>query len=51
MPRAGLSCELERFIARNLHALERMIRFDLLLHLRLDFLEIVGEIRCGRSTS
>ena len=34
--------ELERFVARNLHALEGVIRFDLLLHFRLDLLEILG---------
>ena len=34
--------EIERFIARNFHALEWMVRFDLLLHLRLDLLEIIG---------
>ena len=32
----------QRFVARNFHALERMVRLDLLLHLRLDLLEIVG---------
>ena len=29
------------FVARNFHALERMVRFDLLFHLRLDLLEIL----------
>ena len=33
--------EFERFVARNFHLLERMIRFDLLFHLRLDLFEIV----------
>src|SRR6185437_16076097 len=32
--------EIERFIARNFHFLERMIGFDLLFHLGLDLLEI-----------
>ncbi len=34
--------ERERFVARNFHALKRMIRFDLLFHLGFDFLEIIG---------
>src|SRR5207249_5331015 len=29
---SSLLAKIERFIARNLHALERMVRFDLLLH-------------------
>src|SRR5262249_59944474 len=33
--------ERERFVARNFHALEWMARFDLLLHLGLDLLEII----------
>ena len=33
------SCQ--SFVARNFNPLERMVRLDLLLHLRLDFLEIV----------
>ena len=32
----------QRFVARNVNALERMVRLDLLLHLGLDFLEIFG---------
>src|SRR5947207_10183821 len=39
--KTSFSSKLERFIARNLHALERMVRLDLLLHLSLDFLEIL----------
>ena len=33
--------EFQRFIARNFHAFEWMIRFDFLLHLRFDLFEIV----------
>ena len=33
--------KFERFVARNFHAFERMVCFDLLLHLRLDLLEIL----------
>ena len=34
--------KFQRFIARNFNALEWMVRFDFLLHFRLDFLEIIG---------
>ena len=34
--------KLQRFIARNFNPLEGMVRLDLLFHLRLDFLEILG---------
>src|SRR6185436_9986203 len=33
---------VERFGARDGDALERMVRLDLLLHLRLDLLEVLG---------
>ena len=33
--------KLERFVARNFHPFERMVRFDLFLHLGLDLLEIL----------
>ena len=39
---APFLAKLERLLARDFHPLERMVRFDLLLHLRLDLLEIVG---------
>src|SRR5437879_5253388 len=39
---------LERFVARNFHALERMVCVDLLFHFRLDFLEIVGRDAVGK---
>ena len=35
-------CHGQRFITRNLDALEWMVRFDLLLHLGLDLLEVFG---------
>ncbi len=39
--KAAFFTHLDRFFSRNFHALERMVRFDLLLHLRLDLLEVV----------
>ena len=33
--------KLERLVPRNFHAFERVVRFDLLVHLGLDFFEIV----------
>ena len=33
---------VQGFVARDFDALERMVRLDLLLHLRLDLLEILG---------
>ena len=38
----------QSLIARNFHALERMVCFDLLFHFRLDFLEIVGRDAVGK---
>src|SRR6266487_3886342 len=38
----SLFAELQRFVARNFHALEWMVRLDLLFHLRLDLFEILG---------
>ena len=38
----ALLAKCERFVARNFDPLEGMVRFDLLFHLRLDLLEILG---------
>ena len=50
-PRCGepaFLSERERFVPRNFHAFERMVRFDLLLHLRLNLLEIVRRNPVGK---
>src|SRR5437588_8327190 len=39
---------LERVIARNFYAFEGMVGFDLLLHLVLDFLEILRRDAVGK---
>ena len=38
----------QRLVARDDDPLERMVRFDLLFHLRLDLLEILGRDAVGQ---